>query len=157
MSNRIIILIQYLFITIDILCNALGDYFSDRILVQLCVFLIQDLCLILSLIILFLYYLNVEALKSGLLHLIFGRFWPSLVLAIVYITLTISLQILNLKLHWNEYMNGIKVDGLKWKSQTEIIVLFLIQRIISAFYYFSYRWTIIQLQDNNLIEKLSDK
>jgi hypothetical protein len=157
MSNRIIIVIQYLFITIDILCNALGDYFSDRILVQLCVFVIQDLCLILSLIILFLYYFNIEALKSGLLHLIFGRFWSSLALAIVYITLTISLQILNIKLHWNEYMNGIKVDGFKWKSQTEIIVLFLTQRIISAFYYFSYRWTIIKLQDNNLIEKLSDK
>ena len=60
-----ITLIQYSFITVDILCNAFSDHFSDHILRQLSIYVIQDLCLVLSLILLLLYYFNVEDIAAA--------------------------------------------------------------------------------------------
>ncbi|XP_054165077.1 uncharacterized protein LOC128962701 [Oppia nitens] len=162
MSNRLITLIQYMFITVDILCNAFSDYFSDHLIRQLSIFVMQDLCLVLSLIILLLYYFNVDALRTGTLALIFRRYWSSLVLTIVYILLTITLQLLLVKLNWSQYKGrgeggGGRSGRHSWKSQSSIVSLFVIQRVFSAFYYFSFAFTLRKLQSKRLIEKLTPK
>ena len=157
MSNLLITQIQYIFITIDIICNSLNDYIDDKIITKLYIFVIQDLCLVLSLITLLLFYFNIEAIKRGTLRLIFYRFWSAIVLSLLYISLTISLQILNLRLHWKEYTKGLAVNGNLWKSQTAIVSIFLMQRIVSSFYYFSFLFTLRKLQSNRLIDKLIEK
>ena len=154
MASPVVTAIQYTFITVDILSNSLTDFFDHQILAKLYVFVIQDLCLVLSLITLLLFYFNIDALKTGTLGLLLRRFWSAPLLSVVYIILTIVHQILHLRLHWNEYSKRKPVDGLLWKSQISIVAIFIIQRLFSAFYYFSFIFTLRKLQSNQLINKL---
>lgn len=156
MASPVVTVIQYLLITVDIVSNSMTDYFDHQILAKLYVFVVQDLCLVLSLITLLLFYFNIDALKAGRLTLLWRRFWSAPILSVVYIGLTIIHQILHLRLHWNQYLNGRPVNGLLWKSETSIVIIFLLQRLFSAFYYFSFVFTLKKLQNKRVIEKLME-
>lgn len=154
MANEVLIVFQCLLITIDILANSLSNFFIETVISQLIVYVVQDISLVLSLIILFLLFFNPFALQEGLLHLIFQKYWSSLVISFTYIILTVTLQILNLNLYWDQYERRQAIDSGQWKKQNYIVIIFIIQRILSSAYYFSYRFATIKLNDKELIEKI---
>ena len=68
--------------------------------------------------------------------------------------MTVTLQILNLNLYWDQYERRQAIDSGQWKKQNYIVIIFIIQRILSSAYYFIYRLATIKLNDKELIEKI---
>lgn len=176
MANKAVVSLQYLFIAIDIIVNAFSDHLCRTVIALLAVYILQDLCLIISTIILILLYFNIKALRSGYLSLIFKRFWPTLFLVAVYLILTVSLQVFCLRFNWPESTTPIavrspdeeNVDSALKEEITHVKLssvalkpclkqnfsLFVVHRLISVAYYFLYKWTSEKLYDEEYIKKL---
>ena len=93
-ASKIVILLEHLLITIDILVNAFADYCGKSMIIRLSAYALQDMCLILSLIILFLLFFRTEILKSNLVWQLMSQHWTTFSALIVYFSLTITLQIM---------------------------------------------------------------
>ena len=94
MAFKVILLLEYFLLIMDILTNAFSDSFGDSVIHRLAIYVAQDLCLILSLIILFLLFFRTKILRNGLLQQLLKSNWVPFFVSITYITLTITLQVL---------------------------------------------------------------
>lgn len=185
MAFKVILLLEYFLLIMDILTNAFSDSFGDSVIHRLAIYVAQDLCLILSLIILFLLFFRTKILKNGLLQQLLKNNWIPFVVSITYITLTITLQILIVnKLgviedesaksesvmaeprtegRMNQTrsspsgrdLNHAKIDPRFWMKYPSIVTILIIQRVTSALYYFTYRSAMMTLHDPNLIRRLN--
>lgn len=94
MAFKVILILEYFLLVMDILTNAFSDSFGDSVIHRLAIYVAQDLCLILSLIILFLLFFRTKILRNGLLQQLLKSNWIPFLVSITYITLTIVLQVL---------------------------------------------------------------
>lgn len=155
MSTKIVALLEHLLLTVDVLGNAFGDFLGNQLINRLAVYVVQDLCLILSLIIFFLLFFRSKILKNGLLKIILKQQCLPFISILVYIALTITFQYLVVSLTDNKQTNNDR-NSVSWKENDVAIVFFFIQRIASVFYYFSYRTALGQLHNPRLIESTKE-
>ena len=180
-QSKIVILLEHLLITMDILVNAFGDYCGKSMIIRLSAYALQDMCLILSLIILFLLFFRTEILKSNLVWQLMSRHWTTFTALIVYLSLTITLQILiisNIKTldesgHPIDHTSSLNEraeaatgnstalkspkdnlmeNNYTWMKDSLIVTFYFLQRIASAIHYYFYRSATFQLHDGNLIQ-----
>lgn len=178
-SSKIVILLEHLLVTMDILINAFGDFFGKSMIIRLSAYALQDMCLIISLIILFLLFFRTEILKSNLVWHLMSLNWTAFTALIVYISLTITLQILivsNIKTfdHQKESHNlndkvssnvfnataastatktsSSQFNNNSWMKDNLIVTFYFLQRISSAVHYYFYRSATYKLHDCNLVQ-----
>lgn len=153
MSSKLIVLIlEYTMLCIDIFCNVFVDYFGNVFIHRLSVYVLQDLCLIISIIILILLFFTTKVLKSGLIKLVLAKFWPSLAISLLYLLFNLVLQYMIISMNWKEQTKSDKLDRTEWMKHTDIVITLIIQRILSTIYYFFYRNAANQLHDKIFIE-----
>jgi len=153
LSDYLLLLIEYFILTIDLLINIFADYLSYSLISQLAIYIAQDFAQIIGLIILSLLFFKSSVLESGLFKIILKKYSSSLCVALIYLILTISLQIKLISINWN----GIKDDQnitTKWPQSRSMLTLFIAHRAFSAFYYFLYRNASSRLHDPSLIHNL---
>lgn len=184
MAFKVILILEYFLLVMDILTNAFSDYFGDSVINRLAIYVAQDLCLILSLIILFLLFFRTKILQNGLLQQLLKSNWIPFLVSISYTTLTIILQslIVNKLSLIEEEENGAgiaeprsssnvttstktqakystttesKINPQFWMKYPSIVTILIIQRITSALYYFTYRSAMMTLHDPDLIRRLN--
>jgi len=167
-KTTLIVFLEYMLITIDILCNALTDFIGRTMISRLSAYVLQDLCLILALIIFFLLFFRKKILQQRLLTCLLKENWVTFATTLSYLALTIILQSMTvekmaavIKIQQTKTLDSssldddsgnTRVDPSFWMDDTLIVVFFMLHRIISAFYYFSYRNSTANLHDSNLIQ-----
>lgn len=126
---RLILIILHCFILFDLCVNCFATIFKGHATSQLVVFVLQDLCIILTTIIIFLMFSSTSFFQAGL----FGSltsFQLTLVTSVAYLVLSISLHVWTVSAYLPNFSGYIHV----WTNG--LLALFSIQRIVAVVYYY---------------------
>jgi len=134
-----VVFLQLLLLITDLFINSFGDLFKKNNVVLLVLFVIQDVCLILSLIVLFLVFFNTFVFQAGFIHLLVRKFRTSICCIVLYLILSVALHIWTMSRKWG--------DEIKYIWDVSFQVLYTIQRFTSVIYYFIYKRAMIKLSD----------
>ena len=140
-------LLQYFLIIIDVLANVLSDFTEIDLFIRLSLYIVQDVALLISLIVLILLLFQNPILQNKLLKCAFRRFSFQIGLILVYLALTFALQSLNVSSDQKSLQNRPK----------NIIYLFIVQRILAALYYVQYKVSSDQLMTTRFIQAMIAK
>ncbi|XP_065670041.1 transmembrane protein 138 isoform X2 [Hydra vulgaris] len=135
---RPVVYLQIFFILIDIFVNTSSSFLLRKSkVVTLVAFVIQDVCMILALIVLFLVFFNTFVFQAGLVFLLIRKFKVTILTILLYFALSVVLHIITMRRTSNFEINFIWTDALQ--------ALYTLQRIGSITYYFSYKRAILKL------------
>ena len=144
-SYSFILVFQLILIGVDIFSNSFSVLFApSNSIVLLVLYLIQDICLIFSLILLFLVFFNTFAFKAGLISLLIKKFAATLAIGVLYLVVTVSFHIWNLSIRWqrtNEYGWN---DGLQ--------AVHVLQKLLAIVYYYLYKRAALRLGNSKYYE-----
>ncbi|XP_038620154.1 transmembrane protein 138 isoform X1 [Tachyglossus aculeatus] len=121
-SNYSLVLsLQFLLLFYDLFVNSFSELLRVAPVVQLVLFIIQDIATLFNVIILFLMFFNTFVFQAGLVSLLFRKFKGTIVLAATYLALSISFHVWVMNLRWKNSNRFIWTDGLQ--------ALFVFQRL----------------------------
>ncbi|XP_046898143.1 transmembrane protein 138-like isoform X3 [Hypomesus transpacificus] len=143
-NYSLVLLIQLSLLTFDLFVNSFSELLRAAPVVQLVLFIIQDISILFNLIIILLMLFNTYVFQVGLVSLLLERFRALLLLSALYLTFSISLHSWIVNLRWLNSNRYVWTDGLQ--------VLFVFQRTASVLYYYFYKRTTEYLGDPRLYE-----
>ncbi|XP_069167398.1 transmembrane protein 138 isoform X2 [Procambarus clarkii] len=108
---------------VDLTLNAIFQVFSHNTLLTLLIYIIQDVCLVFSLILLFLGLFSTTLSQAGLIGELFHKFQWCILVVITYLGLSIGLHSWSLEKQWQKPEVYIWTHGM--------VSLFTIQRVVS--------------------------
>jgi len=139
--------VQYIFLMIDLLINTFSELFRFESVILLVIFVIQDVCLVFSLIIVFLSFFSTYVFQAGLVGLLVSRYKVPIIISITYLGLSIGYHVSSLNTRWYEPQSYWWTDSL--------LALFVIHRFVSALYYYYYKRAGLSIADPRYYEDLS--
>lgn len=131
--------VQNAFLVADLLINTFCEYLRFESVILLVIFVIQDVCLVFSLIIVFLSFFSTYVFQAGLVGILVQRFRTAIAVTLVYISLSIGFHVWSLHVRWDSPASYWWTDGL--------LALYVIQRFFSALYYYYYKRTMLFIAD----------
>ncbi|XP_016888600.1 transmembrane protein 138 [Cynoglossus semilaevis] len=143
-NYSLVLLIQLTLLTYDLLVNSFSELTRETPVIQLVLFIIQDIAILFNVIIILLMMFNTYVFQVGLVSLLLARFRAMLFFSAVYLTLSICLHSWVLNLRWLDSNQFIWTDGL--------LALFVFQRIAAVLYYYLYKRTAEYMGDPRLYE-----
>ncbi|XP_063497917.1 transmembrane protein 138 isoform X4 [Symphalangus syndactylus] len=121
-SNYSLVLsLQFLLLSYDLFVNSFSELLRKAPVIQLVLFIIQDMAILFNIIIIFLMFFNTFVFQAGLVNLLFHKFKGTIILTAVYFALSISLHVWVMNLRWKNSNSFIWTDGLQ--------TLFVFQRL----------------------------
>jgi len=144
---RSMLTVQILLLFVDLLINTCCEYLRFESVILLVVFVIQDVCLVFSLIIVFLSFFSTYIFQAGLVGVLVKEFRMPIMVTLLYIGLSIAFHVWSLHVRWYDPMSYWWTDGL--------LALFVSQRFTSAFYYYYYKRTALTITNPRFYEDLS--
>uniref|UniRef100_F7FK04 Transmembrane protein 138 n=1 Tax=Monodelphis domestica TaxID=13616 RepID=F7FK04_MONDO len=124
-SNYSLVLsLQLVLLLYDLLVNAFSELLRSAPVVQLVLFIIQDIAILFNVIIIFLMFFNTFVFQAGLINLLFRKFKGTIILTAFYLSLSIPLHVWVLNLRWTDSKHYVWTDGLQ--------TLFVFQRLGKA-------------------------
>ncbi|XP_035742890.1 transmembrane protein 138-like isoform X5 [Vespa mandarinia] len=120
-----IIIGQYLILFFDICVNSFGSFARQHPINLLVLYVIQDFCLIVALIVLLVNFFSTYIFQAGLIQLLYIRFRMTLIVCILYLVLSIILHIWHITLHWSNPLTHNWTKGFH--------AIFAVHRIESSF------------------------
>ncbi|XP_035742886.1 transmembrane protein 138-like isoform X1 [Vespa mandarinia] len=139
-----IIIGQYLILFFDICVNSFGSFARQHPINLLVLYVIQDFCLIVALIVLLVNFFSTYIFQAGLIQLLYIRFRMTLIVCILYLVLSIILHIWHITLHWSNPLTHNWTKGFH--------AIFAVHRIVSVFYYYFYKRAALKIADPKLYE-----
>ncbi|XP_047492134.1 transmembrane protein 138-like [Penaeus chinensis] len=130
----------------DLILNAIFLVFAHSTLLTLLIYIIQDVCLVFSLILLFLALFSTTLSQAGLIGELFQKFRWCIIAAVLYLGLSLGFHSWSLKQQWQEPEKYIWAHGM--------VALFTVQRVAGGIHYYLYKRTILQLSDKNFYAQL---
>uniref|UniRef100_A0A8I5KVU7 Transmembrane protein 138 n=1 Tax=Homo sapiens TaxID=9606 RepID=A0A8I5KVU7_HUMAN len=122
-SNYSLVLsLQFLLLSYDLFVNSFSELLQKTPVIQLVLFIIQDIAVLFNIIIIFLMFFNTFVFQAGLVNLLFHKFKGTIILTAVYFALSISLHVWVMNLRWKNSNSFIWTDGLQ--------MLFVFQRLV---------------------------
>ncbi|XP_056137561.1 transmembrane protein 138 isoform X2 [Lampris incognitus] len=143
-NYSLVLLIQLTLLAYDLFVNSFSELLRGAPVIQLVLFIIQDIAILFNIIIILLMMFNTYVFQVGLVSLLLERFRVLLVLSALYLTLSICFHCWIMNLRWMESNHFIWTDGLQ--------VLFVFQRTAAVLYYYFYKRTAEYLGDPRLYE-----
>ncbi|XP_074130464.1 transmembrane protein 138 isoform X1 [Sminthopsis crassicaudata] len=93
-SNYSLVLsLQLVLLLYDLLVNAFSELLRATPVMQLVLFIIQDICILFNIIIIFLMFFNTFVFQAGLISLLFRKFKGTIILTAIYLALSIPLHV----------------------------------------------------------------
>ncbi|XP_007497676.2 transmembrane protein 138 isoform X1 [Monodelphis domestica] len=93
-SNYSLVLsLQLVLLLYDLLVNAFSELLRSAPVVQLVLFIIQDIAILFNVIIIFLMFFNTFVFQAGLINLLFRKFKGTIILTAFYLSLSIPLHV----------------------------------------------------------------
>ncbi|CAF1369499.1 unnamed protein product [Adineta steineri] len=139
---RTLLYLNIFLLAIDLCINTFGEYLAANKYEQLIIFIVQDVCIVLSITLLIVMILTTYVAQAGLLCLLLRMFGFSMIVACIYFLLCAAIQILILLSRFPS-----DTFNMNTFSKTEILVLYIIQRTFSAFYYYAMKRAAYRLSD----------
>ncbi|XP_006173234.2 transmembrane protein 138 isoform X1 [Camelus ferus] len=139
-SNYSLVLsLQFLLLSYDLFVNSFSELLRMAPVIQLVLFIIQDIAVLFNIIIIFLMFFNTFVFQAGLVNLLFHKFKGTITLTAVYFALSISLHVWVMNLRWKNSNRFVWTDGLQ--------TLFVFQRLVAVLYCYFYKRTAVRLGD----------
>ncbi|KAK3526451.1 hypothetical protein QTP70_025484 [Hemibagrus guttatus] len=174
-NYSLVLLIQLSLLAFDLFVNSFSELLRAAPVIQLVLFIIQDIAILFNVIIILLMMFNTYVFQVGLLSLLLERFRALLILSAVYLTLSICLhcwlmcgqcQILleNEISIFKKLVSRRKHEvlpnflNLRWMESNRFVwtdglqVLFVFQRLAAVLYYYLYKRSTEYLGDPRLYE-----
>ncbi|XP_015989684.1 transmembrane protein 138 isoform X1 [Rousettus aegyptiacus] len=121
-SNYSLVLsLQFLLLSYDLFVNSFSELLRMAPVIQLVLFIIQDIAVLFNIIIIFLMFFNTFVFQAGLVNLLFHKFKGTIILTAMYFALSISLHVWVMNLRWKDSNRFVWTDGLQ--------TLFVFQRL----------------------------
>ncbi|KAL7077569.1 hypothetical protein ACQ4LE_003443 [Meloidogyne hapla] len=130
---------------LDLLFNAANSLLYHDSNVQLMLILLQDTLQVLAILGLAIRFSSTFVFQAGLIGHLLRRFSASIIVAFLYLALSIIYHFFSLKENWLSKENKNK-EYIGWQKSTTF--LFLLQRTVAIFYYFFYKRTVLMLSDS---------
>uniref|UniRef100_A0A1A8KPL9 Transmembrane protein 138 n=1 Tax=Nothobranchius kuhntae TaxID=321403 RepID=A0A1A8KPL9_NOTKU len=143
-NYSLVLLIQLVLLAYDLFVNSFSELLRGEAVIQLVLFIIQDIAVLFSIIIILLMMFNTYVFQVGLVSLLLERFRALLMFSTLYLTLSICLHCWVMNLRWLESNHFVWTDGL--------LVLFVFQRTAAVLYYYLYKRTAEFMGDPRLYE-----
>ncbi|XDC66172.1 hypothetical protein R6Z07M_017354 [Ovis aries] len=139
-SNYSLVLsLQFLLLSYDLFVNSFSELLRAAPVIQLVLFIIQDIAVLFNIIIIFLMFFNTFVFQAGLVNLLFHKFKGTIILTAVYFALSISFHVWVMNLRWKNSNRFVWTDGLQ--------TLFVFQRLAAVLYCYFYKRTAVRLGD----------
>ncbi|XP_006026081.1 transmembrane protein 138 [Alligator sinensis] len=138
-SYSMVLSLQFLLLFYDLFVNSFSELLRTAPVIQLVLFIIQDITVLFNVIIIFLMFFNTFVFQAGLVNLLFHKFKGTIILSAVYLALSISFHIWVMNLRWKDSNGFVWTDGLQ--------ALFVFQRLAAVLYYYFYKRTAVHLGD----------
>ncbi|XP_050812445.1 transmembrane protein 138 [Gopherus flavomarginatus] len=139
-SNYSLVLsVQFLLLVYDLFVNSFSELLRMAPVIQLVLFIIQDIAILFNIIIIFLMFFNTFVFQAGLVNLLFHKFKGTIVLSAAYLVLSIAFHIWVMNLRWKNSTRFVWTDGLQ--------ALFVFQRLAAMLYCYFYKRTALHLGD----------
>ena len=136
---RSMLFVQFAFLMADLVLNTFCELLRFESVILLVIFIIQDVCLVFSLIIVFLSFFSTYVFQAGLVGVLVQQFKTTIAVTVLYIGLSIAFHVFSLHKRWDRPMSYF------WN--VELLVLFIAQRTTAAFYYYYYKRTALSIAD----------
>ncbi|XP_073203022.1 transmembrane protein 138 isoform X6 [Lepidochelys kempii] len=121
-SNYSLVLsLQFLLLVYDLFVNSFSELLRTAPVIQLVLFIIQDIAILFNIIIIFLMFFNTFVFQAGLVTLLFHKFKGTIVLLAAYLVLSIAFHVWVMNLRWKNATHFVWTDGLQ--------ALFVFQRL----------------------------
>ncbi|EMP30251.1 hypothetical protein UY3_12624 [Chelonia mydas] len=121
-SNYSLVLsLQFLLLVYDLFVNSFSELLRTAPVIQLVLFIIQDIAILFNIIIIFLMFFNTFVFQAGLVNLLFHKFKGTIVLSAAYLVLSIAFHVWVMNLRWKNATHFVWTDGLQ--------ALFVFQRL----------------------------
>nr|KAF6279561.1 transmembrane protein 138 [Pipistrellus kuhlii] len=117
----LVLSLQLLLLTYDLFVNSFSELLRSPPVIQLVLFIIQDIAILFNIIVIFLMFFNTFVFQAGLVSLLFHKFKGTIVLTAVYFALSIALHVWLMNLRWKDSNRFVWTEGLQ--------ALFVFQRL----------------------------
>lgn len=134
-----VVYLQLLFLFVDLFINSFGELFRTADVVLLVLYIIQDLCIIFAIIVVFLVFFNTYIFQAGLVSLLIRKFKTTIIISILYLALSVGLHVWTMTLKWGAPRRFV------WNEAFQ--ALFVFQRVGAVLYYYFYKRTALRLGD----------
>ncbi|XP_076064771.1 transmembrane protein 138 [Oratosquilla oratoria] len=131
-------------LTVDLVINSVFLIFSHTKLIALLIYIIQDVCIVFSLILLFLAMFSTSFPQAGLVSELVHKFRWCCFVAVIYLALSLGFHSWSLKNQWKDPQTYIWSDVM--------IALFTLHRVVAGTHYYLYKRTILRLSDSSLYQ-----
>ncbi|XP_070592012.1 transmembrane protein 138 [Erythrolamprus reginae] len=139
-SNYSLVLsLQFLLLSYDLFVNSFSELLRMAPVIQLVLFIIQDIAILFNVIIVFLMFFNTFVFQAGLVNLLFHKFKATIILSATYLALSISFHIWVMNCRWEN------ANIFVWTNEMQ--TLFVFQRLVAVLYYYFYKRTAVHLGD----------
>ncbi|XP_004646812.1 transmembrane protein 138 isoform X1 [Octodon degus] len=138
-SYSLVLALQFLLLTYDLFVNAFSELLRMAPVIQLVLFIIQDIAVLFNTIIVFLMFFSTFVFQAGLVSLLFRKFKGTIILTAVYLALSIALHVWVMNLRWKNSQSFVWTNGLQ--------ALFVLQRLAAVLYCYFYKRTALRLGD----------
>ncbi|CAH2326215.1 transmembrane 138 [Pelobates cultripes] len=139
-NYSLVLSLQFLLLLFDLFVNSFSELLRSAPVIQLVLFILQDVGTLFAAIVLFLMLFNTFVFQTGLLNLLCQRFQVTVFLCALHLALSISLHVWIMNLRWNTVNHFIWSDGLQ--------ALFVLQRFVAVLYFYFYKRTALSLGDS---------
>ncbi|XP_064628681.1 transmembrane protein 138-like [Lineus longissimus] len=141
---RPILYLQYFLLIVDIFMNCFIDFMRFQNVIILVLHVIQDMCILFAVIVVFLMFFNTYIFQAGLVSVLVKKFKVAIILTFIYFFLCIALHSWNMTLRWSD------PNAYTWNAG--FLALYVIQRTVAVLYYYYYKRTVLRLGDPRFYE-----
>lgn len=139
-----VVCLQCFFLVVDLFVNAFSELLRFENVILLVLYIIQDICLLFAIIVVFLMFFSTYIFQAGLINVLIRKFRPTIFVTFLYLGLSIALHIWTLTLRWNDTNTYIWTSGYH--------SLYVLQRMCAVLYYYFYKRTALRLSDSKFYE-----
>ncbi|KAL2088956.1 hypothetical protein ACEWY4_015855 [Coilia grayii] len=141
-NYSVVLLIQLSLLTFDLFVNSFSELLRTSPVIQLVLFIFQDISLLFNLFIFLLMLFNTYVFQVGLMALLLERFRVLILLSVLYLLFSVCLHSWMMNLRWMRADHFVWTDGL--------LALYVFQRTAAVLYYYYYKRTAEYLGDPRL-------
>uniref|UniRef100_A0A4D5RA73 Transmembrane protein 138 n=1 Tax=Scolopendra viridis TaxID=118503 RepID=A0A4D5RA73_SCOVI len=136
---RTIIIVTYLFITVDLLFNTLSTVTHIHNEHELLIYVIQDVLQVFAIFMMFLLLFNTYVFQAGLVGLLLSIYKAPIIISIFYLGLSIPLHTFFLKRRWD--------DPYVYMWDDSLLALFIFHRLTGVLHYYFFKRMVFTLSD----------
>lgn len=138
---RPILYLQYFLLFVDLFFNSFSELLRFNEVVLLVIYVIQDVCIVFAVIVVFLLFFNTYIFQAGLVGILINKFKLPITVVFLYFGLSVALHVWGMTLRWGQDPKTFYIwsDGYR--------ALYVIQKLGAVMYYYSYKRTALRLGD----------